>query len=473
VLRLRKVSEAILVAHHKEVRSNSSAGSAGYAFPPLMNDFHLSILGAVFIYLVNPQFRLMPEELNPFKIAQKQLDEAAKLLKLDPKTHALLREPKRIIEKELKVKMDNGSTKTFKAFRVQYNDARGPFKGGIRYHPQETIDTVKALAAWMTWKTAVVNIPMGGGKGGVICDPKSMSQSELERLSRAYAREFADHLGSKIDVPAPDVYTNPQIMAWMLDEYEKVKGVHDPGMITGKPLEIGGSEGRGDATAEGVIYTIREAAKYLKINLKGSTVAVQGYGNAGHFVATKMSEMGAKVVAVSDSKGGIYSERGIDPAKAFAYKEKNGSVQGFPGTKNITNEELLELKVDILVPAALENQITGKNVSKIKARLLAEAANGPTTPEADPILYKNNVFVIPDFLCNAGGVTVSYFEWVQNLYGYYWKRDEVFRKLDEIMTKAFRDVLEMSIKHKVNMRMAAYMIAVKRVADAMKLRGWV
>ncbi len=415
----------------------------------------------------------MPEELNPFKNAQKQLDDAAKLLKLDPNIHKILREPKRIIQKDLEVKMDDGSIKTFKAFRVQYNDARGPFKGGIRYHPQETLDTMKALAAWMTWKTAVVNIPMGGGKGGVICDPKNMSQTELESLSRAYAREFAEHLGSRIDISAPDVYTTPQIMAWMLDEYEKVKGIHDPGMITGKPLEIGGSEGRGDATAEGVIYTIREAAKRLKINMKKATVAVQGYGNAGHFVATKLFAMGAKVVAVSDSKGGIYSEKGLDPAKVFAHKEKSGSVQGFPGAKNITNEELLELKVDILVPAALENQITGKNASGIKAKLLAEAANGPTTPEADPILYKNKVFIIPDFLCNAGGVTVSYFEWVQNLSGYYWKRDEVFEKLDEIMTKTFKDVLEMSLKNKVNMRMAAYMIAVKRVADAMKLRGWV
>lgn len=412
------------------------------------------------------------EELNPFKIAQAQLDEAAKILKLEPKVHALLREPMRMHEATLKVKMDDGSVKEFRAFRSQYNDARGPYKGGIRYHPEETIDTVKALSAWMTWKTAVVGIPLGGGKGGVICNPKEMSQGEIERLSRAYIQAFYKVLGPDKDVPAPDVYTTPQIMAWMLDEYEKLVGHKAPAMITGKPLELGGSQGRGDATSKGAAYTIRDAAKHLKMDLKKSTAAVQGYGNAGYFAAQFLQEMGVKVIAVSDSQGGIYGANGLDARAVLEHKEKTGSVKGFAGTKNITNEELLELQVDILCPAALENQITSKNVDSIKAKLIAEIANGPTTPEADKILYKRGVFLIPDFLCNAGGVTVSYFEGVQNTYNYYWTAAEVYEKLDKIMTRAFSEVLDMSLKQKVNMRVAAYLVAVKRVADACKLRGW-
>jgi len=412
------------------------------------------------------------EEMNPFKIAQMQLDEAAKILKLEPKVHKLLREPMRMHEATLRIKLDNGTTKEFKAFRSQYNDARGPCKGGIRYHPAETIDTVKALSAWMTWKTAVVGIPLGGGKGGVICNPKEMSAGEIERLSRAYIQAFYKVLGPDKDVPAPDVYTTPQIMGWMLDEYEKLVGHKEPGMITGKPLELGGSQGRGDATAMGAVYTIREAAKHLGINLHKSTVAIQGYGNAGHFAANLLHEMGAKIVAVSDSQGGIYNQNGLDHNAVMEHKEKTGSVKGFAGAKNITNEELLELPADILCPAALENQITGKNAEKIKAKLVAELANGPTTPDADKILYKKGVFLIPDFLCNAGGVTVSYFEGVQNAYNYYWTASEVYEKLDKIMTRAFQEVLSMSLKQKVNMRVAAYLVAVKRVADAMKLRGW-
>ena len=412
------------------------------------------------------------EELNPFKNAQRQLDEAAQILNLDKKIHQFLREPMRIHEAELNVKMDNGQMQKFRAFRVQYNDARGPCKGGIRYHPEETIDTVKALAAWMTWKTAVVGIPLGGGKGGVICDPKKLSRDELERVSRSYIQAFYKHLGAHKDVPAPDVYTTPQIMAWMLDEFEKLVGHKEPGFITGKPLELGGSAGRGDATARGAVYTIRETAKHLNIDLKKSTGAVQGFGNAGSFTAVLLKEMGVKIVAVSDSSGGIYSEAGLDPQKVLEYKEKTGSVKGFAGTKAINNEELLELNVDILVPAALENQIRGNNADKIKAKIVAEAANGPTTPDADQILYKKGIFVIPDFLCNAGGVTVSYFEWVQNLYGYYWTADEVYEKLDKIMTHAFGEVLKISLDKKVNMRVAAYLVAVKRVADAVKLRGW-
>jgi glutamate dehydrogenase (NAD(P)+) len=415
----------------------------------------------------------LTEELNPFKIAQEQLDMAAKLLKLDPAVHSLLREPKRILEVTFPVRMDNGQVRAFKGFRVQYNDARGPCKGGIRFHPQETIDTVKALAAWMTWKTACVDIPLGGGKGGVICNPKEMSRGELERVSRAYIDAIASIVGPEKDIPAPDVYTTPEIMAWMVDEFSKIRGYYAPGMITGKPIALGGSQGRGDATARGAVYTVREAAKRLNIVLKGATVAVQGYGNAGSYAAILLQEMGARIIAVSDSKGGVLSEKGLDPNAVLQHKHKTGSVVGFPGTKPITNDDLLELQCDILVPAALENVITAKNASRIKAKIVAEAANGPTTPEADDVLRKNNVFDIPDFLCNAGGVTVSYFEWVQNIYGLYWPVEEVYDRLDKIMTKAFHDVYDMHVKHNVNMRMAAYMLSVQRVAEAMKLRGWV
>jgi len=414
----------------------------------------------------------MPEQLNPFKIAQQQLDTAAKILNLDAKMHAFLREPMRVFEFDIPVKMDNGEQKKFKGFRVQYNDARGPCKGGIRFHPQETIDTVKALSAWMTWKTAVVGLPMGGGKGGVICDPKGMSQGELERLSRGYVRAIGQHLGAWKDIPAPDVYTNAQIMAWMLDEYEKMFQRHEPAMITGKPIEIGGSEGRADATAKGAVFCMREAAKHIKMDIKKSTVAIQGYGNAGSYVAMLLKGMGAKIVAVSDSKGGIYDPKGLDPCAVQKHKDETESVINFPGAKNVTNEELLELQVDILCPAALENQITGVNAGKVKARMIAELANGPTTPEADSILHKKGTFVIPDFLCNAGGVTVSYFEWVQNLHGYYWPLDEVYNRLDCIMTGAFNEVLRMSQEKKVDMRVAAYLVAVKKVADAVRLRGW-
>jgi glutamate dehydrogenase (NAD(P)+) len=415
----------------------------------------------------------LTEELNPFKIAQEQLDMAAKLLKLDPAVHNLLREPKRVLEVTFPVKMDNGQVKAFKGFRVQYNDARGPCKGGIRFHPQETIDTVKALAAWMTWKTACVGIPFGGGKGGVICDPKQMSRGELERLSRAYIDAIGAMIGPELDIPAPDVYTNPQIMAWMMDEFAKIRGYNAPGVVTGKPIPLGGSQGRGDATARGAVYTIREASKRLSIPLKDATVAIQGYGNAGSYAAILLQEMGARIIAVSDSKGGILSEKGLGPKGVLEHKQKTGSVVGFPGAKAITNESLLELQCGILVPAALENVITGKNASRIKAKIVAEAANGPTTPEADAVLFKNKVFDIPDFLCNAGGVTVSYFEWVQNTYGLYWPVEEIHERLDRIMTTAFNDVYDMHVKHNVNMRMAAYMLSVQRVAEAMRLRGWV
>jgi len=415
----------------------------------------------------------LAEELNPFKIAQEQLDMAAKLLNLDPAVHSLLREPKRVLEVTFPVRMDNGQVRTFKGFRVQYNDARGPCKGGIRFHPQETLDTVKALAAWMTWKTACVGIPLGGGKGGVICNPKQMSRGELERLSRAYIDAIEAIIGPELDIPAPDVYTDPQIMAWMMDEFAKIRGYNAPGVITGKPIPLGGSQGRGDATARGAVYTIREATKKLNIPLRDATAAIQGYGNAGSHAAILLEDMGARIIAASDSRGGILNEKGLDPHAVIQHKQKTGSVVGFPGAAAITNEALLEEECDVLVPAALENVITGKNASRIKAKIVAEAANGPTTPEADEILFKNKVFDIPDFLCNAGGVTVSYFEWVQNIYGFYWPIEEIHDRLDKIMTKAFNDVYEMHVKQNVNMRMAAYMLSVQRVAEAMKLRGWV
>ncbi|OIO03865.1 glutamate dehydrogenase [Candidatus Desantisbacteria bacterium CG_4_10_14_0_8_um_filter_48_22] len=414
------------------------------------------------------------EELNPFKNAQEQLDTAAKILKLDPGTHAILREPMRELRLSVPVKMDDGSVKVFKGFRVQYNNARGPCKGGIRYHPNETIDTIRALSAWMTWKCAVVDIPLGGSKGGIICNPKEMSPGELERLSRKYIELIYPVIGPEKDIPAPDVYTTPQMMAWMMDEFSKIRGYYCPGVITGKPLEAGGSLGRGDSTAVGGLYTVREAAKHLKIDLKKAAIAVQGYGNAGTFAAIIGKRMfGSRIIAVTDSKGGIYNADGIDPDRALAHKKKTGSVVNFPGTKPISNEDVLELDADILIPSALENVITRKNASKIKAKIMAELANGPTTPEADEVLYKNGVFVVPDFLCNAGGVTVSYFEWVQNMTGDQWSEEEVYSRLDRKMTKSFKDVLDTSLKFKVNMRVAAYIVAVKRVADAMKLRGWV
>ncbi len=416
----------------------------------------------------------MKEELNPFEIAQRQLDAAAEILKLDPAMHAFLREPLRELHVTLPVKMDDGTVQVFKGFRVQYNDARGPCKGGIRFHPKETVDTVRALAAWMTWKCAIMDLPLGGGKGGVICNPKNMSRSELERLSRAYIRQVGRILGPATDVPAPDVYTDAQIMAWMMDEFSAMHGHNVPGMITGKPLCLGGSCGRNDATARGGMYATREAAKVLGLDLKGKTAAIQGYGNAGMFAHQLGEELlGLKIVAVSDSKGGIYNEHGLEPETVMAHKGKTGSVIDFPGAKNITNAELLTLDVTVLFPSALENQITGQNAAEVKATILAELANGPTTPEADDILYANGVFVLPDFLCNAGGVTVSYFEQVQNAYNYYWPTEEVYEKLDEKMTAAFQSMYDMSQAYKVNNRIAAYLVSVSRVAEAVRTRGWV
>jgi glutamate dehydrogenase (NAD(P)+) len=415
----------------------------------------------------------IPNGFNPFEMAQQQLDEAAALLQLDPAVHELLRWPLRELHVTLPVRMDDGSTRIFHGFRVQYNDARGPNKGGIRYHSGETIDTVRALAAWMTWKTAVVDIPLGGGKGGIICDPKSLSAGELERLSRAYIRQVGRILGLEKDVPAPDVYTTPQIMAWMADEFAFMQGYNEFGMITGKPLALGGSAGRGDATARGGMYCLREAAQALKLDLKGATTAIQGFGNAGSFAHKLGVEMfGLKVVGVSDSKGGIHNPDGLDFDQVAAHKARTGSVVNLPGCKNISNEELLELDVKILIPAALENAINQHNAGKVKAMIVAELANGPTTPEADKILYEKGAYVIPDFLCNAGGVTVSYFEMVQNAYDYYWEESVVHERLDKKMTAAWKAVHETAQKHKVHNRLAAYLVAVSRVAEAVRLRGW-
>ena len=414
------------------------------------------------------------EKFNPFAVAQAQLDEAAELLGLDPATHELLRWPLRELHVTLPVKMDDGSSRVFRGFRVQYNDARGPTKGGLRFHFDETIDTVRALAAWMTWKCAVVDIPLGGAKGGIICDPRELSQSELERLSRAYIRQVGRIIGLEKDVPAPDVYTNPQIMAWMMDEYSFLKGHNEFGVITGKPLALGGSAGRGDATARGGICCLREAGKVLEMDQKHATAAIQGYGNAGS-LAHKLGEeiLGLKVVAVSDSRGGVYDPRGLDLYAVMSHKDATRSVVGLPGAESITNEELLELDVDVLIPAALEGVITAENAPHIEAKIVAELANGPTTPEADRILYEKGCYVIPDFLCNAGGVTVSYFEMVQNAYDYYWDEDMVYKRLGEIMTVAFHAVHKVAQEYNVHNRLAAYMVSVNRVAEAMQLRGWV
>jgi len=416
----------------------------------------------------------MTETLNPFEIAQAQFDEAAEILDLEPALRELLRWPLREYKFTIPVKMDNGSTKIFHGYRVQYNDARGPSKGGIRWHPEETLDTVRALSAWMTWKCSVVDIPLGGGKGGVTCDPKKLSEGEKQRLARGWMRVVARELGVDRDVPAPDVYTTPQIMAWMMDEYEAIVGHSHPSVITGKPLALGGSQGRGDATARGGVYCVREACKELDIDPKG-TFAVQGFGNAGQFAALLHPEIldGGKLVAVSDTSGGIYDENGLDPRAIVDFKLSTGKVSGFPGARSITNEELLALDVDILYPAALENVITQANANEIRAKIVCELANGPTTPKADKILLKKGIHVIPDFLANAGGVTVSYFEQVQGTYNYYWTIEKVQSLLDQKMTEAYHNVHRMHTNHDVHMRLAAYLVAIERVAEAVKLRGWV
>ncbi len=413
----------------------------------------------------------MAPPINAWQVAQQQFDLAAEMLSLDPGLRRVLREPRRELTVHFPVQMDDGSVQVYTGYRVQHNLSRGPAKGGIRYHQDVTLDEVKALAMWMTWKCAVVGIPYGGGKGGVSVDPKKLSLKELEHLSRRYFSEISVLVGPERDIPAPDVNTTPQIMAWIMDTYSMHAGYTVPGVVTGKPISIGGSEGRNEATARGCVFTIVQAAKHLGMDLTKSTVAVQGFGNAGYIAAQLMSDEGSTVIAVSDTGGAILKQEGLDIPKVLAWKKEHGTVVGFPGSKTITNGELLELECDILIPAAYENQITSANVDNIKAKIIAEAANGPTTPEADEVLWKKGVFMIPDILANAGGVTVCYFEWVQDLNRDHWTETEVNAKLKVIMDKAFAEVLAQSEKHGVNMRTGAYLNAVQRVADATALRG--
>jgi glutamate dehydrogenase (NAD(P)+) len=410
-------------------------------------------------------------EINPWQVAQQQFDLAAERLNLDPGLRRVLREPRRELTVHFPVKMDDGSVQVFTGYRVQHNLGRGPAKGGIRYHQDVSLDEVKALAMWMTWKCAVVGIPYGGGKGGVIVDPKKLSQKELEALTRRFFTEIEVLVGPEKDIPAPDVNTNAQVMAWMMDTYSMHVGYTVPGVVTGKPISLGGSEGRNEATARGTVYCIVEAARHNGIDLKTARVAIQGFGNAGSIAAKLISEEGSTVVAVSDSTGGISNPDGLDIHRVIAWKKEHGTVQGFPGSTDITNAEVLEVDCDILIPAALENQITARNAGNVKAKIVAEAANGPTTPEADQIMFKNWKFMIPDILCNAGGVTVSYFEWVQDLNRDHWSEQVVNAKLKEIMVKAFQETLAIARRDQVDMRTAAYLLAVQRVADATSMRG--
>jgi glutamate dehydrogenase/leucine dehydrogenase len=412
------------------------------------------------------------EKINPFEVALQQLEEASKILNLDKGMLEILSNPKRILTVSIPTRMDDGSIKVFTGYRSQHNDARGPHKGGIRYHPDVTLDEVKALSMWMTWKCAIANIPYGGGKGGIICNPKQMSENELERMTRRFAYLIADVIGPYRDIPAPDVYTGGKEMAWIMDTYSALKGNYvQPEVITGKPIAIGGSLGRNEATGRGLAYTVREAAKKMEIDMKQATFVVQGFGNAGQFSSKLVEEQGAKMIAASDSQGSIIKTDGISVDALMKFKRETGSIVGFEDAKSITNDELLETECTILIPAALENQITKNNADKIKTQIIAEAANGPTTPEADEILFKKDILVIPDVLANGGGVTVSYFEWLQNLRRDYWTEEEVNKRLDINITKSFYDVYDSHTKYKIDMRKAATLLAVKRVVEAINIRG--
>jgi glutamate dehydrogenase/leucine dehydrogenase len=412
----------------------------------------------------------MNNKNDAFANALAQLGQVQKLIKINKNIFAQLQSPQRVLEVSIPVKMDNGETKVFIGYRSQFNDARGPFKGGIRFHQDVNISEVKALSAWMTWKTAVVGIPLGGGKGGVIVDPKKLSERELEKLSRGYMQAIYKFVGPNLDVPAPDVYTDPKIMGWMMDEYEKIAGQHVPGMITGKPLSIGGSEARGYSTAQGAFYVIREAAKKVGLK-KDATVAIEGFGNAGSHLAEILQKNGYRIIAVSDSKGVIVNCMGLDIEEVKKHKEKTGSVVGYAGAEKIKDLHIFAQEADVFIPSALENSITAENVQMMKAKLIVEVANGPITPEADIILAKKNIMVVPDILANAGGVVVSYLEQVQNSYGYYWSEQKVLQKLEEIMTTSFNNVWKEKMKHSTTVRMGAYALAVERVAEAMKDRG--
>ncbi len=406
-----------------------------------------------------------------WEMALRQYDRAAEQLNINATVRDVLRYPKREITVHFPVQMDDGTTRVFTGYRVWHNVTRGPAKGGIRYHPATDLDETRAMAMWMTWKCACVKIPYGGAKGGVTCDPKAMSRRELERLTRRFTTELTEFIGPDSDIPAPDVGTNAQVMAWIMDTYSMHHGYSIPGVVTGKPLSIGGSEGRSEATGRGVVYAVQEAAKALGLELEGARVAVQGYGNVGEATARFMQELGAKVIAVSDSRGGIFNGDGLDLALVTRHKQETGSVVGAPRTSPLSNEELVELACDVLVPAALEGVITDRNVQHVRARIVAEAANGPTTPEADEILRGKGTFLIPDILCNAGGVTVSYFEWVQDREEFFWTIDEINARLRRVIVRAFEDVYRIALEHDVDMRLAAYMLAVNRVAEATLTRG--
>src|SRR5579872_4400648 len=410
-------------------------------------------------------------ELNAYDVALENFDSAADALGLDNDTREMIKFPERVLTVTVPVRMDDGHIHRFEAYRVQHSTARGPAKGGIRFHPQVTLDEVKALATWMTWKCAVVNIPFGGGKGRVTCDPKHLSQHELERITRRYTSAILPLIGPDKDIPAPDVYTNPQTMAWIMDTYSMTKGYAIPGVVTGKPLSLGGSLGRNEATGRGCFYTIQSACDHLGLPLMGASVVVQGFGNAGSIAAQLLEEAGAKVIAVSDSTGCIYNRNGINIKELMHLKALTGKVEAFPEAEPITPAELLALECDILVPAALENAITAENAPKVKAKIIAEAANGPLTPAADRIIENNGGFIIPDILCNAGGVTVSYFEWVQDESHLFWEAQDVYNRLERVMKTSFRDVLKIHTERKVSMRIAANMLGVGRVAEAVKIRG--
>jgi glutamate dehydrogenase (NAD(P)+) len=409
--------------------------------------------------------------LNPYEMAVQQFEEAADKLNLSEDMREILRQPKRELTVHFPVRLDNGRIKTYTGFRVQHNVNRGPAKGGIRYGPEVTLDEVKALAMWMAWKCAVVGIPYGGAKGGVICDPKIMSPSELERLTRRYATEISIVIGPHSDIPAPDVNTNSQVMAWIMDTYSMHEGYSIPAVVTGKPLSIGGSEGRNDATATGVLFVTRQAAKRIGMPLQGARVSIQGYGNAGSIAARLFHNEGCKVVAVSDTRGGIYNESGLDPSAVLRHKQERGSVTDFPRAQRIGVQDVLEVPCDILIPAATEGVITEHNADRVLARIVSEAANGPTTPEADKILFDRGITVVPDILANAGGVTVSYFEWVQDLQSFFWGVEEITQKLEMIMNRAFAAVAEKADQHSCDMRLAANMLAISRVAEATQVRG--
>ncbi|SNS84300.1 glutamate dehydrogenase [Anaerovirgula multivorans] len=413
------------------------------------------------------------KHINVFETAQRQVKQACDKLGADPAVYEILKNPMRVLEVAIPVRMDDGSIKSFIGYRSQHNDAVGPFKGGIRFHQDVNMDEVKALSTWMTFKCGVVGIPYGGGKGGITVDPSELSKGELERLSRGFARAISPIIGERIDIPAPDVNTNGQIMAWMVDEYHKATGRFEPGVLTGKPVEFYGSLARTEATGYGVAIMARDAAKKVGLPLDKARIALQGFGNVGSFTASYIHELGGKIVAVADHTAGLYNSQGFDVHALAEYVKEHRCIKGFPGAESeFPKEDIVTFDVDIFLPCALENVITAENAGDIKAKIVCEGANGPTTLEADEILDKKGVLVVPDILSNAGGVTVSYFEWVQNLMRYSWTFEEVQEKQENLMVKAFEEIWALKEEHGVNMRVAAYMMSIKRVADAMKLRGW-